>query len=155
MTKPKPTTKAKSAAKSKAKRPVGRPKVDIDWDKVGKMLEAGATAEGIAATIGIDRSQLYRRCEADNNVVFTTFSQEKRAKGDELLRTKQFQVAMSGDKTMLIWLGKQRLGQAEKTINEHSGIDGGVIQTESTVNLKNLSTEELIQLKALQKKIKA
>jgi hypothetical protein len=113
---------------------VGRPKVDIDWDKVGKMLEAGASAEGIAATIGCDRAVLYRRCETDNKVPFTTFSQEKKAKGDELLRTKQFQVAMAGDKTMLIWLGKQRLDQREKSETELNV--KGNIEVESVIKPK-------------------
>lgn len=70
---------------------------------------------GIAATIGVDEGTLRKRCEADNNCSFSEFSQQKRAKGDELLRSKQFQVAMAGDKTMLIWLGKQRLNQSDKS----------------------------------------
>lgn len=96
----------------------GRPKAIIDWNMVGKMLEAGCTAEGIAATIGIDRDTLYIRCRTDHNQDFSAFAQEKRAKGDELLRQKQMQVAMRGDKTMLIWLGKQRLGQSEQVAQE-------------------------------------
>jgi hypothetical protein len=99
----------------KVVRKAGRPKVEIDWDKVGKMLEAGAFATGIAATIGCDEATLYRRCETDNKVSFAAFSQEKKAKGDELLRVKQFQTAMSGNVTMQIWLGKQRLGQVDKS----------------------------------------
>lgn len=111
----------------------GRPKVEIDWDKVGKMLEAGASAEGIAATIGIDTKTLYNRSESDNNILFSAFSQQKKAKGDELLRTKQFQVAMTGDKTMLIWLGKQRLGQADK--QEVGGIEGKPVENKVVVEI--------------------
>ncbi len=33
--------------------------------------------------------------------------------GNESLRRAQYKLAMSGDRTMLIWLGKQRLGQRE------------------------------------------
>ena len=108
-------------AKPQPKKPAGRPKVEIDWNHVGKMLEAGATAEGIAATIGCDRDTLYNRCKTDLKSDFSAFSQQKKAKGDELLKTKQFQIAMSGDKTMLIWLGKQRLGQTDKQQTELSG----------------------------------
>jgi hypothetical protein len=109
------------------KRSAGRPKAIIDWDKVGKMLEAGATAEGIAATIGCDRDTLYNRCKSDLNQDFSAFSQERKAKGDELLRAKQFQVAMSGDKTMLVWLGKNRLKQTDKHAIEHTGAGGAPI----------------------------
>ena len=111
--------------KAQTKRPRGRPKAEIDWLHVGKLLEAGGTAEGIAATIGIDRDTLYKRCEADNKCTFSTFSQEKKAKGEELLRVAQFKQAIGGNTTMLIWLGKQRLGQTEKSQQEITGKDGG------------------------------
>ena len=104
----------------------GRPKAIIDWNYVGKMLEADASAEGIAATINIDRGTLYKRCITDNKCEFTTFSASKKAKGNELLKAKQFQVAMSGDKVMLIWLGKQRLGQADKQEIKHFTIDKAI-----------------------------
>ena len=46
---------------------------------------------------------------------FTHYSQKMRAKGDSVLRHKQFDKAVKGDgdNTMLIWLGKTRLGQRE------------------------------------------
>lgn len=106
-------------AKTQVKtRKPGRPKVEIDWDYVGKMLEAGSTAVGIAATIGCDEATLYRRCEKDNKIGFSTLSQQKKAKGDDQLRVQQYKTAMSnksGSVTMQIWLGKQRLGQADKS----------------------------------------
>lgn len=136
--------------KIQQKRGAGRPKAIIDWRYVGQMLEAGATAEGIAATIGCDRDTLYNRCKTDNNQDFSAFSQEKKAKGDELLRTAQFKNAMSGNVTMQIWLGKQRLGQTDKTQSEITGKDGGPIEA---VNLSTLSTEELLKLREINKKL--
>lgn len=41
------------------------------------------------------------------------------------LRRKQYQVAMRGNVTMLIWLDKQRLGGKDKS--EFAGPDGGPI----------------------------
>ena len=35
-------------------------------------------------------------------------------KGNTGLKTAQYKLAMQGDKSMLIWLGKQRLGQVDK-----------------------------------------
>ena len=46
------------------------------------------------------------------------------ANGRMSLRREQYRLAMDGDRTMLIWLGKQYLGQADKV--EHS------IDTEDT-----------------------
>lgn len=121
---------------AKTKRSTGRPKADIDWTYVGKMCEAGGSGVGIAATLGIDEGTLRKRCETDNKCTFSEFSQQKKAKGDELLKSKQFQVAMTGDKTMLIWLGKQRLDQREK--QEITGKDGEPIQTTSTIVIQGI-----------------
>ncbi len=107
------------------KRGPGRPEAEIDWDKVGRMLEAGCTAEGIAATFGIHVNTLRSRCWQDNKIVFSALRQQKRAKGDDLLRVKQYQLAMEGHPTMLIWLGKQRLDQTDK--RELTGKDGGPV----------------------------
>lgn len=103
----------------------GRTQATIDWDTVGKLLEAGCSGESIAAQLGIHRTTLYNRCKADLGLTFSTFSQQKKMLGDNLLRAKQYQTAMSGNVTMQIWLGKQRLGQTDKT--EVSGPGGGDI----------------------------
>jgi hypothetical protein len=111
--------------KQPAKRGAGRPKAIIDWEYVGKMLEAGGFATGIAATIGCTEDTLYNRCKTDLKMDFSAFSQQKKAKGDEQLRVKQFKTAMSdrqGSVTMQIWLGKQRLNQSDKS--EITGKDG-------------------------------
>ena len=99
---------------------MARPKVDIDWKKVDKLLEADCEGTEIAAYLGIVPNTLYRRCEADHKISFSKYLQEKKAKGNSLLKVKQFDAAMSGDKTMMIWLGKQRLGQKEKQDIEHT-----------------------------------
>lgn len=93
----------------------GRPKANIDWDKVGKYLQAQCNATGIAGLLGISTDTLYLRCKQDLNMDFTAFSELKKAEGKELLRAKQFSVAMEGDKTMLVWLGKQHLGQKDRS----------------------------------------
>jgi hypothetical protein len=45
------------------------------------------------------------------------------------LRAAQFRLALDGNTAMLIWLGKQYLGQTDKheTKNEHTGKDGAAI----------------------------
>jgi len=103
----------------------GRTPVVIDWDTVGKLLEADCKTTDIARQLGISEMTLYRRCKADLNVSYVTFSQQKKMLGDNLLRAKQYQTAMSGNVTMQIWLGKQRLGQTDKM--EHQGKDGGPV----------------------------
>lgn len=107
---------------------MARPQINIDWEKVGKMVEADCTATGIAAVLGCDRDTLYTRCKRDLKMDFTAFCQQRRAKGDDLLRMKQYQTAMSGNVVMQIWLGKQRLGQRDKAEVEQSGMQKIIIE---------------------------
>ena len=93
----------------------GRPKAIIDWDVVIAHIKAQCSAVGIASLFGISVDTLYNRCKEDNNIDYSVFSDQKKAEGKELLRKKQYDVAMEGDKTMLVWLGKQYLEQKEKT----------------------------------------
>ena len=44
---------------------------------------------------------------------FTEYMQQKKSRGNSILREKQYDVALEGDKSLLIWLGKQRLKQRE------------------------------------------
>lgn len=96
------------------KRSVGRPKANINWDDVAAMLEADCSAVSIADVLGIDEDTLRKRCPQDNNCSFSEFSRRNKAKGEKQLRAKQYEVALSGDKVMLVWLGKNRLGQSDK-----------------------------------------
>jgi hypothetical protein len=90
-----------------------RPQVNIDWNLVDKLLEAGCKTTEIAAHIGCCPDTLYVRCTKDKGLTFSAYSQEKKQKGESLLRAAQFNKAMKGDNTMLIWLGKHRLDQHE------------------------------------------
>ena len=98
----------------KAPKPAHRPLISIDWDAVDKMLMAHCTGVQVAAALGMHPDTFYRRCEEEKNVGFTDYSQEKKEKGKNLLLQKQLQVAMQGNTTMLVWLGKQHLQQRDQ-----------------------------------------
>ena len=56
----------------------------------------------------------YDRVVQEYNTSFTESQSEKRAKGDSLLKVRQFESAVKDKNTaMLIWLGKTRLEQRE------------------------------------------
>ena len=104
---------------------MARPKVDIDWERVNELLEADCEGTEIAAHLGIVPDTLYKRCQEDNKLRFSDYLQQKKAKGNSLLKEEQFKMATSKDdsqtkKSMLIWLGKQRLGQSEKKDLSHT-----------------------------------
>lgn len=86
----------------------------IDWDKIGQMFLCGASIVQAAASIGINRETLYRRCELDLGITLMAFSQEKYEEGNTALHAAQYTKAIKDkNPTMLIWLGKQRLNQKE------------------------------------------
>lgn len=95
------------------KSPAGRPYKNIDWDEVDDLLVKGCNGAQIAASIGVTPETLYDRCSLERGQKFSHYSQERREKGNSMLHKYQFENAASGNTTMQIWLGKQRLGQKE------------------------------------------
>lgn len=103
-------------AKPKVKRPFHRPQIPIDWNIIDRYLEAGCNGTEIAAVIGCHRDTIYDRCQQEKGVCFSEYAALKRASGDALIKAKQMSYAMtgkSGNLGMLIWLGKNRLGQKD------------------------------------------
>ena len=86
----------------------------IDWEKVGQMFICGASIIQAAASIGVHRDTLYKRCEADLGTTLATFHEEKYQEGNTALHAAQYTKAIKEkNPTMLIWLGKQRLQQKD------------------------------------------
>ena len=94
---------------------MGRPKAEIDWRKVDQYLKAQCDGVGIAGLLGVAPITLYRACKRKFKVNFDAYSAQKKAEGKELLRAKQYETAFNGNFTMQIWLGKQYLGQRDKS----------------------------------------
>lgn len=84
---------------------------NIEEITIQKLSSYGLTNKEIAEALGYDDNTLKRN--------FEIFLIKGRANLKERLKRKQISVAMQGNVTMLIWLGKQYLGQAEKI--EESG----------------------------------
>ena len=88
---------------------VGRDKKVIPPEEVLKLAQIGCKDIEIAKWFGID-----------SNTLRYNFSVEL-LKGRESLkhslRRAQIKLALSGNATMLIWLGKQQLDQAENPVN--------------------------------------
>jgi hypothetical protein len=91
------------------------PNKKIDIELAGKLAQAGSNGVQIAAHFGVHPDTLRDRIvDVTGFSDFSSWLQDKKAKGDSLLLTKQYDIAMQGDRTMLVWLGKQRLGQSDK-----------------------------------------
>jgi hypothetical protein len=86
----------------------------IDWKKVENLIIHGCSGVQIAATFGIHPETLYDRCLKENKKYYSEYSYEFWEKGNAQLHAKQYQMAMKGDKALMIWLGKNRLKQSDK-----------------------------------------
>jgi hypothetical protein len=86
-------------------RKIGRPKKDLDRTQIVKLAQLQCTYEEIASFFDVDKSTISRN--------YATEVTKGRGIGKISLRRKQYDVAMNGNPTLLIWLGKQYLGQKE------------------------------------------
>jgi hypothetical protein len=89
----------------------GRPKIEINLKQLERLAELFCTDEELAYGLGISVDTLARR-KAESQ--FAEAMEKGKAKGKTSLRRKQYQVALDGNVTMLIWLGKQHLGQVDR-----------------------------------------
>jgi len=112
----KASDKKAKAARANGKRG-GRPRRELNEQErkyFEAMCSAGVPAEDIAEALSIDCDTLAAICKRHYGMGFSVYREQKRGKGRAALAQKQFQVAMTGNPTMLIWLGKQWLGQSDR-----------------------------------------
>lgn len=109
--------------KDGSKNPGGRPKkysipvkAETIEGKIEEMASYSLSQEEIASILGYERQVFY-----DNQCYLAAFKRgEKHCNAS--LKRRQYLEAMNGNTTMLVWLGKQRLGQKDKS--EIGGPDG-------------------------------
>jgi hypothetical protein len=88
---------------------VGRPKLDIDAEQVKRLARLHCTMQEMADFFGCHRDTLHNNFSAEID--------KGRSEGNISLRRKQWQMAVEkGNVVMLIWLGKQMLGQRNEII---------------------------------------
>ena len=124
----KPPAKRKAKAKPKTKAKMGRPRIQFDLAVVEGYGSINCTYEEMAALFGTNDKTIADRMQNDPDFsgAYKTGLGKRRAG----LRRRQTVVAMGDparniapNPAMLIWLGKQELGQTEKV--ESVGADAG------------------------------
>lgn len=93
-------------------RVVGRKKVVIPEEQVAQLAQYHCTNKEMA-----DFFDLPLQTFVDN---FRDIITKNREITKQRLRKKQLEVAMNGDRTLLIWLGKNMLGQSDQPVAEES-----------------------------------
>ena len=90
----------------------GRPKKKIDVEMVEKLATIHCSVKEIADIVGCHPDTIRNR--------FADIIARGKAHGKMSVRRKQLEVALSGQPSMLIWLGKQWLGQSESPMDEET-----------------------------------
>lgn len=86
---------------------MGRPRKVVDEDRLRQLAANGCTMREIAAALDVSETTIY-----DN---FSGALEKGRREGEISLRSLQWASARDGNVTMQIWLGKQLLGQKDKS----------------------------------------
>lgn len=98
---------------------MARPRLELEdlefngWDQL-KVLAVWSTAEYCAEQLGMSADSLDRRIKEKYGHGFAEFKKKAQEPMRINLMKKQYDVAMTGNTAMLIWLGKQYLGQSDK-----------------------------------------
>lgn len=112
--------------------PAGKPKTPIDVVELENLAKLHATQADMAAHFGLTKRAIeYRVADVetmypvDNGTEELTFKEiieRGNARGRVSLRQSQFKLAIDGNATMQIWLGKQLLGQSDEQKITHAGV---------------------------------
>jgi len=101
---------------------------DKEFEQLVNMIRIQCTRDEICDILNVSETTLNRRIKeqgiegVDN---FEALYKKHQGEGKASLRRAQWKAAQDGNPTMLVWLGKQMLGQKDK--QELSGPDGGAI----------------------------
>lgn len=115
---------------------MARPKLEVTTQMLRAVTQIAVSQcpdEEIAAFLGISYSTFKRRKREDPSL--SEAVDLGRDSGKQMLRQVQWDTALGGDKTMLIWLGKQYLGQSDKT--DFLGRDGKPFEFTIAINAGN------------------
>ena len=136
-------TKKKPAGEQKKR---GRKKIAIDYEIAEKLANVLCTVSECASILGVSESLL------NHDPKFLQIHKKGMEGGKASIRRSQYLMATDEKKpnaTMLIWLGKQYLSQADKIEQELTGKDGTPIA--STVAITPASLKSIGDILAKQK----
>jgi len=119
------------------KKKMGRPKIEIDFNQLQAFCQVLCTKEEICLFLGVSLTTLDRRIEELTGQTFEVFYKKHSTGGKMSLRRAQYKSALEGNPTMLIWMGKQTIGQRDKPEGDDMAIPQPIsitIQVEDAAN---------------------
>lgn len=121
----------------------GRPQKIIDQEQFEKLCGLQCTLDEFCCYFDCDDKTLEKWCKNTYKMNFSEIFKIKKGKGKISLRRKQFEVALSGNPTMLIWLGRNMLGQTDKyEIEQTVSVDDGFLDALKGTAAEDWNEEE-------------
>jgi hypothetical protein len=142
--------KGKAIIMPGGKRPgAGRKRHKIDLVELEKLCSLQCTDAELASFLGVSIRTLERRKE---NSAFLEVMEKGRAAGKLSVRRMLFALAVKGNVAAAIFLAKNILGYRDVVNTELTGANGGPVQVNEQIDLKQFSKEDLEQLRTILKK---
>jgi hypothetical protein len=116
----------------------GAPVKELDLNIVQKLAMIQCTDKEIAACLDVSEDTITRRKQ--NDPEFLEVLERGRGTGRMSLRRHQWERAQAGSDTMLIWLGKQILGQRDRF--EHGGDPDNPLTVRYVIEVPTAITSE-------------
>ena len=99
----------------------GRPKKQLDKSLFEELCKIHCTKDEICGVLKADEKTVTRWCKDNYGLSFSYTYKKYSANGKMSLRRAQWRSALNGNTTMLVWLGKQELGQRDiKNTNQEN-----------------------------------
>lgn len=128
---------------------MGRPRKEIDKDTFEKLCGLFCTEEEIAAVFKCDVRTIERWCQRTYKKTFVDVYKKYTENGRASLRRLQFLAAQKGSVPMLIFLGKNYLGQSDVGLKIDNKADGKLAELIDGLKEENDIHEETESLDAL------
>jgi hypothetical protein len=116
----------------------GRPRIEINWTIVANAAKVQCTQDEIAKILGISLNKLKSACKQEHGTTLGAYLERFAEEGRMSLRHMQWKQAQKGNPSMLIFLGKQYLGQRDKPESEKDRLEAEILRRE----LANMRTAE-------------
>lgn len=120
---------------------MARPLTEINKVDFEKLCQIQCTKVEICGWFNCSESTIERWCKRIYKVSFDVIFDQKRQGGCISLRRAQFQEALKGNTALLIWLGKQYLGQTDVEKSERKQLSEKLNEIHETINVLKLVKE--------------
>lgn len=123
---------------------MGRPPKEIDKEQFEKLCGLQCSIIEVCDYFDVTDKTLNSWCKRTYDKTYSEVFEEKRSSGKISLRRAQYQLALKGNATMLIWLGRNWLGQTDK--DKSDGMDEVLKRLDAMIAALGVTAETPIEV---------